>query len=133
MYNFLSSPEKNNRPKRPCAFCSQLQTQLASILMRMHKDEPDVKQSLSLPRSKRLRKINNINKKGILSHNIALKREGKELLRERRQGCSETLAMWLGCKGFYSTRRIGKHKKVCEQSLGRNQGTLCANFLKETC
>ena len=63
---------------------------------------------------------------------MALKREGKELLGERRQCCSETLAICLGCKGFYSKRRKGKHKKVCEQNLGLNQGTLCASFLKET-
>ena len=97
----------------------------------MHKDESEVKLALSLPRSELLRKINNIKKKGILSENITLKSKGKGLIRERRQG-SEALSMCLGCKGFYSRRRIGKHKKVCERSLGLNQGTLCASFLKES-
>ena len=108
-----------------------LQTQLARHLVRIHKNEDEVKQAMRLPRRDRLQRFNNIKKKGILSYNIGLKNEGKELLCERRQGSERGLAMCLGCKGFYSKRRIGKHRKSCKQNLGVNQGTLCSSFVTE--
>ena len=111
--------------------CGELQTQLARHLMRQHKDEQEVKSALTLPRSERLRKINDIKKKGIFSHNIKLKKDGKALMRERSPG-STSLTMCLGCKGFYCKRRIAKHKKNCEHSIGVNQGSLCTTFLKES-
>ena len=109
-------------------YCGKLQAQLARHLRRMHKDETEVRQACNLPVKERLRAFSNIKKKGIFTHNIEMRRKGENIERERRQGSNE-LAMCNGCKGFYSQKRISKHKKTCSDSNGVKSGSINVKFL----
>ena len=94
IFSTCSSCQKTQgkKPKRPCYFCGQAQTQLLRHLKTVHKHETIVKQAMTLPKAERTKAFNGIKKKGIMKRNIELKSEGKELLRERRQGSANSIA-----------------------------------------
>ena len=108
-------------------------------LKTVHKDEDAVKQTMASPKAERNKAFNNLKKKGIMNLNLKLHSEGKELLRERRQGPAnnQPLAICNGCKGFYSKRRISKHQKNCEDCIGlgvhknKNRSSLSVKYLGE--
>lgn len=54
------------RPARPCLFCGKYQTHLIRHLKRMHKNEPQVRNALHLPKIERLQAISIIRKHGII-------------------------------------------------------------------
>ena len=51
---------QGNKPKRPCYFCGQAQSQLLRHLKTVHKNETLVKQALTLPKTEKNKAFNNI-------------------------------------------------------------------------
>lgn len=67
-----------------------------------------ISEAMKQPAKERDRIFDNLKKRGILNSNT---KSNDIVMREREQGCHE-IVMCVGCKGFYSKRRVYEHKKM---------------------
>ncbi|XP_055999196.1 uncharacterized protein LOC125672892 isoform X3 [Ostrea edulis] len=116
--NEAEKTQKKVRPKRPCPFCDKLASRLSDHIKRKHKNEESVVNALSLPKELRDREFQTFKKEGIFKVNSnLLSKEAspdfENLLHERRFVKSNSTVVCSLCKGFYSKRRIARHKKTC--------------------
>ncbi len=104
----------SGRPKRPCYFCQEMQSQLARHLQRKHKDEPEVQHIMSLEGDEKVEALADLRKRAILQKNSILAKQTAEpdYLRERRQG-GQDLVICGTCSGFYSRKKLWQHKQRC--------------------
>jgi hypothetical protein len=109
---------QKKRPKRPCPFCGKMASRLTDHIKRKHKNEESVINALSLPKELRDREFQTFKKEGIFKVNSSLlskedSPDFENLLHERRFINSSSTVVCSLCKGFYSKRRISRHKKTC--------------------
>ena len=118
--NFIFFAFQKRKPKRPCYYCGEVQSQLLRHIKRKHKNEEAVVAALQLPQTEQLRAFENIRKLGIFKLNLNKVEKGQPLIRERKQGSSSDadLRMCNGCHGFYDTKQIYRHKKRCAELSG---------------
>ena len=68
---------------------------------------------MKLPRTEQNRAFEDIRKRGIYKENVRrLQANNMNLICERSQGQDSKRVICTGCKGFYSKRRINRHKKL---------------------
>jgi hypothetical protein len=114
--------QKKVRPKRPCPFCDKMASRLTDHIKRKHKHEESVINALSLPKELRDREFQSFKKDGIFKVNSKLLSEEaspdfEKLLHERKFIKSASTVVCSQCKGFYSKRKISRHKKTCFKAL----------------
>jgi hypothetical protein len=93
-------------------------SRLSDHIKRKHKNEESVRNALSLPKELRDREFQGFKKDGIFKVNaITLSKDAstdfENLMHERRFIKNSTTVVCSLCKGFYSKRRISRHKKTC--------------------
>ena len=100
------------RPKRPCVYCGQMQSQLARHLRRHHKNEKAVSELTTMKDDKDKNFVfSRIRKSGILRENKKRAKctENPDFLRERQQGDTD-LVICGTCSGFFSRKKMWQHK-----------------------
>ena len=109
-----NSESTSKKPKRPCLYCGVFNSQLPRHLKRKHQNEEAVAAALKLPKVEQSNAFAYIRKSGIYKYNVQSKIDDSNgsLIKERRQRTSSTL-MCSGCKGFFDSKSIWKHKKRC--------------------
>ena len=110
--------QKKKRPKRPCPFCDKMASRLSDHIKRKHKYEEKVINALSLPKELRDREFQTFKKEGIfkVNSNMLSKETSPDfenLLHERKYIKNSSTVVCSLCKGFYSKRKISRHKKTC--------------------
>ncbi|KAK3767970.1 hypothetical protein RRG08_059689 [Elysia crispata] len=75
----LSTATKKKKPKRPCYYCGEEQSQLVRHLTRKHKMEDAVVAALKLPKMEQRRAFEKIRKDGILKMNISQQEKMEEI------------------------------------------------------
>ncbi|KAK3783530.1 hypothetical protein RRG08_028047 [Elysia crispata] len=73
--NVQNTTTEKKKPKRPCYYCGEEQSQLVRHLTRKHKMEDAVVAALKLPKMEQRRAFEKIRKDGILKMNNVLERE----------------------------------------------------------
>ncbi|KAK3777984.1 hypothetical protein RRG08_038780 [Elysia crispata] len=73
--NVQNTTTEKKKPKRPCYYCGEEQSQLVRHLTRKHKMEDAVVPALKLPKMEQRRAFEKIRKDGILKMNNVLERE----------------------------------------------------------
>ncbi|KAK7487420.1 hypothetical protein BaRGS_00021382, partial [Batillaria attramentaria] len=124
------APTAKKKPPRPCVFCGTFQSQLVRHIKRKHGEEESVQAALKLPQADQQRAFESLRKEGIYKKNVEIQEKNghADLIRERKQGNSD-IVMCSGCKGFFSKRRICKHKKYhCSHSSNPQAETV--NFTR---
>ena len=118
---------QKKKPKRPCFYCGEEQSQLVRHLKRKHKSEEAVVAAQRLPKKKgQHRAFEKIRKEGNLKVNMRNMEKGQKLIKERRQ-CSGNygdIRICNGCHGFFYKRQIHRHKKGCVDQTGTSCGSI---------
>lgn len=109
-------------------FCHEWQTHLKRHLIRRHKLEEKVIEALKLPLKEQTQAFAAMRKAGIYEKNMELSKDRRSLIRERRQGKSDTV-LCSGCHGFYDRKTIFKHKRTCTRDFSQKPCSVNANRL----
>ncbi|RUS68728.1 hypothetical protein EGW08_023510, partial [Elysia chlorotica] len=120
----------SKKPERICKFCHEWQTHLKRHIIRRHKNEMEVIAALDLPQKEQAHAFAAMRKAGTYEKNMELSKERQPLIRERRQGKSDTV-MCSGCHGFYDRKTIFKHKRSCTKSFSQNPCHVQVNRLSD--
>ena len=102
------------RPKRPCVYCGQMQSQLARHLRRHHKNEKAVSELTTMKDDKDKNFVfSRIRKSGILRENKKRAKctENPDFVCERQQGDTD-LVICGTCSGFFSRKKCGNTKQI---------------------
>ena len=107
-------------------FCGQMQAQLKRHVIRKHQSHEQVRAAMQLPKAEQARAFDAIKKRGIYLENVKrIDKSEKTLICERNQGDWKGKVLCSGCKGFYSKRRIKRHKKqFCSRSANISPKTI---------
>ena len=109
---------------RPCPYCEteNMQSALTRHLKKVHKNEPDIVQTLSLPRRKQIKVFERLRKRGIYLHNWKeIEKEQPTFVRERKQypgSLENDMVICTSCNGFYAKQYRARHEIYC----GKNSG-----------
>lgn len=115
----LSLPKSAyDRPKRPCPFCGIFQTKLSRHIKLKHNDLKEVTDALNAPKQDRLASFVSFKKQGIFEENKKQAHETEPVYQQERKTTkySTKIVMCGNCNGFYQSRFLSRHKKLCLES-----------------
>ena len=93
-------------------------SKLSRHISKIHKDVPEVKEALLLPRKCRMSKFDVLKKRGILNFNKnKLLQENPLFLRERKADNQNNIVMCDQCHGFFAKTYFARHVDICKKDF----------------
>lgn len=135
----LPSLGKSGKSKQHfCCFCSTLQLQIARHLTKCHKDEPAVKNFMSMKKNtnEKRKAIGVLRKKGDFIYNTSEDHNKGFLITVRRpqlklKKTAEEFVNCPKCYGFYTRNNIRHHYAECTQSNSSNARCILQNAARQ--
>ena len=124
---------KYRRPKRPCKFCGEMQTDLSRHTVRVHRKEPEVAAINGFAQREKVVALSRIKKEGILQENRVRMKDKDTALpilyEQRQKDTNARLKICMKCKGFYRAHLLWKHLLTCtgEESVCDTDGLQLAD------
>ena len=112
--------EVQHRTRRPCVFCSKVQTNLARHIVTVHREDQEVKEVLKLPTAERNAALALLRKRGMMEYNRQVMAVGgkhsRQRLYQRERSCrtsEDNLVICSLCKGCFASSYFHRHKRRC--------------------